>query len=99
MRKRQALRQNLSLKIVVKWNAMSNKKCSPTCSAKNNVTVWQDKAWANRFRLWCGRGAMIPTNLGMMLAVIVAIFVLVLGILDLKHQYFRQQQILERLGI
>lgn len=48
--------------------------------------------------LWCGRGAMIPTNLGMMLAVIVAIFVLVLGILDLKHQYFRQQQILESLG-
>ena len=60
--------------------------------------MWQDKAWANRFRLWCGKGAMILANLGMVVVAFVAIFFLLLGFLDLKHQQFRQGQILERLG-
>ena len=48
--------------------------------------------------LWCGKAAMVLPNLGMMVAVVLFLYVNILGCFEIMHQQFRQQQVLESLG-
>ena len=42
---------------------------------------------------------MVLSNLGMMVAVFLFLYVNILGCVEIMHQQFRQQQVLERLGM